>query len=54
MAAGLASHPAEASALAEALAQAVAPAEGVGLALIGPFADEGANDLTFIAGAWAG
>ncbi len=48
-AAGLAGHPADAPALAAALSQAVAPAEGVGLALIGPFADEDKGDLTFIA-----
>jgi hypothetical protein len=55
MALGIAVSP-DGAALTAALAQAVTPANGIGLALVGPFADGEHNDLTFIAvhyPAWA-
>jgi nicotinamide-nucleotide amidase len=41
--------PDEAAVLTAALAQAVAPVDGVGLALVGPFAEADQGNLTFIA-----
>jgi nicotinamide-nucleotide amidase len=47
--AGLAAVPAEGAAFAAALAQAVAPAGGIGLALLGPLSDGLEDRLTYIA-----
>jgi nicotinamide-nucleotide amidase len=49
VAVGLAPISADGAAFAAALAQAVAPAEGVGLALLGPLSDGAEDRLTFIA-----